>query len=188
VPTIEDLFRAPRAFRTLHALARGAPMTMGQFVDAAGVAQQHAKDLRIEMDALGLLDVRVHSGHGNAGILEIRLSPLGRRLAERLLAAGDDALLEGLFEKPRAFRALLSLHAREPQTMRDFTYTTGTKPADAKALREHLESLGLVAVKERTILGRAGTLEIRATAAGRRAARIVAEMDAVLRGARPRTA
>ena len=85
---MEELLRRPRAMRMLLLLYRREPGTMNQrqFMEASLHNRQQAQALREHMREQGWIAVRELPGHGNAGILEIRLTPLGRSIAVHLAA------------------------------------------------------------------------------------------------------
>ena len=92
---MEELLRRPRAMRVLLALYQRepGPMNQRQFMEASLHNRQQAQALREHMRGQGWITVRELPGHGNAGVLEIRLTPLGRSVALHLAAI--DALARG---------------------------------------------------------------------------------------------
>lgn len=86
---VEELLDRPRILRVLLALGRHEPLNFRQFTEASGHGRPYAQVLRQEMVDLDYIVERRLPGHGHAGILEIRLTPFGRNVAELLLALDD---------------------------------------------------------------------------------------------------
>ena len=87
---IEELLSHPRALRVLYALARSEPVNMRGFIEISNLDRPEAKELREWMTEAGYLHVERLSGHGDAGVLEIRRSPFGVKVTGHLLAIHDD--------------------------------------------------------------------------------------------------
>lgn len=81
----------PRAARVLRMLALSEPMNQREFAVASDHSPEQAKELRDALERLGLVTVRTLPGHGRAGIKEIRLSVVGREIADHLVAIEDIA-------------------------------------------------------------------------------------------------
>ena len=88
--TIDELIDRPRSLKVLLALGREGALNMRRFTEASGHARQHAQALREDLQRMGYVTVEHLSGHGNAGVLRIRLTPLGERVAAHLLGADED--------------------------------------------------------------------------------------------------
>ncbi|HEX2021570.1 MAG TPA: hypothetical protein VHH36_02595 [Candidatus Thermoplasmatota archaeon] len=88
-PTIDDLSAHRRALSVLAALGREEPINMARFTRASLLVPERAKALREALEGLGLLDVQVARTQGTAEILEIRLTPLGRQVAQRAVEMDD---------------------------------------------------------------------------------------------------
>ena len=93
VASLDELARKGRSFSVLCALGRAEPVNMSQFTKSSHLVPDRAKVLREELKAHGLIDVTVVRVQGPAEILEIRLTPLGREVARRLVEVDD--LLKG---------------------------------------------------------------------------------------------
>lgn len=93
VASLDELARKGRSFSVLCALGRTDPVNMSQFTKASHLVPDRAKVLREELKAHGLIDVTVVRVQGPAEILDIRLTPLGREVAKRLVEVDD--LLKG---------------------------------------------------------------------------------------------
>ena len=88
--SIAELIRRPRSLFVLLALGQEGSMNMRRFTEVSGHARQHAQALREELQEMGFLRVEHLSGHGNAGVLRITLTPLGERIAALLLQMDDE--------------------------------------------------------------------------------------------------
>jgi DNA-binding HxlR family transcriptional regulator len=93
VASLDELARKGRSFSVLCALGRADPVNMSQFTKASHLVPDRAKVLREDLKAHGLIDVSVVRVQGPAEILDIRLTPLGREVAKRLVEVDD--LLKG---------------------------------------------------------------------------------------------
>lgn len=93
VASLDELARKGRSFSVLCALGRHEPVNMSQFTKASHLVPDRAKVLRQELAGYGLIDVTVIRVQGPAEILEIRLTPLGREVARRLVEV--DNILQG---------------------------------------------------------------------------------------------
>lgn len=89
VVTLDQLARKGRSFSVLCALGRGEPFNMSQFTKASQLVPDRAKILREELKGHGLIAVTVVRVQGPAEILDIRLTPLGRDVARRLVEIDD---------------------------------------------------------------------------------------------------
>lgn len=87
--SLDELARKGRSFSVLCALGRAEPVNMSQFTKSSHLVPDRAKVLREELKAAGLIDVTVVRVQGPAEILEIRLTPLGREVARRLVEVDD---------------------------------------------------------------------------------------------------
>lgn len=84
-----DLLERPRAARVLRALAVRGHLNQRGFAEASDHSPEQAKALRDALEQCGVLAVRALPGHGRAGVKEIRLTPMGREIAEHLAAIED---------------------------------------------------------------------------------------------------
>lgn len=85
VASIRDLGNTRRAVNVLYHLCLREPVNMTEFTDASELFPNYAKRLREELETMGLIDVTVVRRQGPAEILEIRLTPVGREVAKRLV-------------------------------------------------------------------------------------------------------
>lgn len=104
VASIDELARKGRTFSVLCALGRAEPMNMSQFTKASHLVPDRAKILREDLVAHGLISSRVIRVQGPAEILEIRLTPIGRKVAERLVEIDEILKAENGTDKPRRRR------------------------------------------------------------------------------------
>ena len=86
-----ELLERPRAARVLRLLAAREPMNQREFAEASDHSPEQAKALRDALEAWGVITVKALPGHGRAGIKEIRLTQVGREIAEHLVAVEDIA-------------------------------------------------------------------------------------------------
>lgn len=87
-----DVVRRPRLLRVLAELARrDRPVTMMEFMELAGYAQDPAQELRADMENAKLIVVGERN-EGSKRWKEISLTPLGQRIAEKVMEI--DALAE----------------------------------------------------------------------------------------------
>ena len=86
---VMDLLERPRAARVLRALARREPLNQREFAEASDHSPEQAKALRDALERVGVIAVKALPGHGRAGVKEIRLTPVGREIAEHLVAVED---------------------------------------------------------------------------------------------------
>jgi hypothetical protein len=80
------LLERPRAARVLRILATAEPMNQRAFAEASHHSPEQAKELRDALERLGVISVKALPGHGRAGVKEIRLTVVGREIADHLLA------------------------------------------------------------------------------------------------------
>lgn len=104
VASLDELARKGRTFSVLCALGRTEPMNMSQFTKASHLVPDRAKILREDLVAHGLISSRVVRVQGPAEILEIRLTPVGRKVAERLVQIDDILKGESGSERTRRRR------------------------------------------------------------------------------------
>lgn len=80
------------------------PFKMGDFEIASGLTSVHAKNLRIHLQGLGLLEVE-ELRHRGLQLLEITLTPLGTEVGE-LFARAQDILLRASPKEDSRARAI----------------------------------------------------------------------------------
>lgn len=66
---------------------------MGEFTRASHLVAESARRLRADLEEMGLVRSEVVASRGALDLLSIRLTPLGRKVAEHALAI--ERLLEG---------------------------------------------------------------------------------------------
>ena len=93
--TLDELARRGRALPVLALLATEESINMSQFTRATKLVPDRAKQLRLDLEGFGLIDVAVVRSQGAAEILDIRLTALGREVAEHVVA-----IREALEAKP----------------------------------------------------------------------------------------
>lgn len=72
----------PRALQTVMALARKEPMTQRELTIASGYVSENAKLLRDDLEKWGIVTTEELVVRGGIKYYEIRLTPLGREIAE----------------------------------------------------------------------------------------------------------
>lgn len=89
----EELIRHRRALLVLAAMAGEEPYSMSEFTRVSRLVPERARELRHALEQMGLLKSEVVAPRGMLDLLSIRLTPLGRKVAEHALAIEE--LLEG---------------------------------------------------------------------------------------------
>jgi DNA-binding HxlR family transcriptional regulator len=85
VPSIHDLARRG-AISVLAALGRKEPLSMEEFTAASGISESPAKILREDLQQMGFIAVEEIPIRGASKQFNIRLTPLGREVAQHLVA------------------------------------------------------------------------------------------------------
>ena len=174
------LLNRPHASQGFRALldADPNPMDATGFQAALGYANPSLPiDVRKEWRRIGVLVTEE-----NRRPVTIRLSDAGRVVAR--IIAELEAAAPGLIDRPRAARALLAIHEKDPEPASPglLRRATGYSTTAARDLRDDLERLGVVRVQEE-VEGRIRYVRITLTASGKRAATILERLDTELAAA-----
>ncbi|HEX2022290.1 MAG TPA: hypothetical protein VHH36_06220 [Candidatus Thermoplasmatota archaeon] len=97
-PSLAAFSRKGRGLLVLAYMAKSPPITMTEFTHASRQVPAMARALREHLEGLGLITSRVVGTRGPIEIQEIELTPLGKRVAARILeieADLDAAAAEG---------------------------------------------------------------------------------------------
>lgn len=78
-----------RALPVIVELDRRQRLSMKEFTLASGILAESAKGLRVRLEELGVVEVRSLGRRGVVEPKEIRLTPMGRKLAAHVSAMND---------------------------------------------------------------------------------------------------